>query len=484
MATNEELKMTLQEIMGGAKGLADYQARVAPLQSGVNTPAVAPAVDTEQQNINQAQTDINRFSGYTPGMELPTYGQIEPGIRSQFQYQIDALDRIIADEKSRIARKYAPIIQGRQGSLRGIQAATGQLGQVSGFAQKSELEALNAAEESAAMQEAALPWENAKQNLFGQIRQMASDELKAKREAATQGANAYLQTQKDLIAARPAKVSNAIKAALYSGVPIADNDLAQIASDSGMSLKDVKTSYALLKKEYDAEAEKTRREAVLYGLNVEGKQWDIENTKTAIEEKKASIAKMRKDMGGDFDGYLDETEIKKIDASPQGKSIIKLGDLKEKIKTYKDLVEKYGTSSFGSQKSQLSSAYQDLKIAYKEAAGLGAIQAPDVPIIEGALRNATSSWFGAQAYKVLSGEGKGTIISSLDQALSSVDKNAKQKINELLSRDPRYASSFYVNEILVPFNDITAISDEEINSLVDELSPEQKQELIDAGLIQ
>jgi LysM repeat protein len=202
------------------------------------------------------------------------------------------------------------------------------------------------------------------------------------------------------------------------------------------------------------------------------------------ELKQLQIAKLRKELGATtFDGYLDETDVKKIDASPQGKAVKALGTLKQKVEGYKELVDKYGTSSFGKQKAQLEAAFADLKIAYKEAANLGALTGPDVALLEEAVKPATSGWFGGQWYKVLSGQGKGTILSGLDQTLGIINKSATSNIQQLYARDPRYPSSYYVQEITNPFKDQITLSDTQIEELTKGLSPEQIQQLKDEGLL-
>ena len=186
----------------------------------------------------------------------------------------------------------------------------------------------------------------------------------------------------------------------------------------------------------------------------------MEKIRTA-KSKEAALAlaapyiRKQSGLGGTFDGYLEETEIKKIDQSPQGKKVKALGDLKGKLKIYRDLVEKYGTETpLGGQKQKLDSAYGDLKIAYKEAANLGALTGPDVTLLEEVVKPATFGGFFApfkRALAVLGRSGQGGILSSIDQLVGSIEKDAGQNIKQLLARDPRYSSSFYVQELTRPF---------------------------------
>lgn len=150
-------------------------------------------------------------------------------------------------------------------------------------------------------------------------------------------------------------------------------------------------------------------------------------------------------------GVLTDAEIKNIDASPQGKQVQSLGTLKTKLDAYKQLVKTYGTASAGTQKSILNAAYSDLKIAYKNAAELGAIQAPDVPLIEGALANATFSNPLSQIFRKVTGSGRvGTIEAGLDQASKAIQSSADVVVPQLLARNPKYQNSNYVQSLVLP----------------------------------
>lgn len=257
------------------------------------------------------------------------------------------------------------------------------------------------------------------------------------------------------------------------------NTLFKLKSDDAQRKYDYDRE--LRKSVYDiADKEQQRKLDEIQRKDDQAFQIKMQNLK--FEQDKA-LKVFDKKNNGLFDGFLDETDVKKIDVSPQGKSVKALGTLKQKIQTYRDLVDKYGTSSFGKQKAQLESAYADLKIAYKEAANLGALTGPDVSILEEAIKPATNAWFGTQAWRNITGNGKGTILSSLDTALNSVNKNAVNNIQQLYARDPRYASSFYVQEITNPFKDEITLSDDQIKEMTSNLSPEQLQQLKDDGLI-
>lgn len=187
--------------------------------------------------------------------------------------------------------------------------------------------------------------------------------------------------------------------------------------------------------------------------------------RTLLEEQIATERAQRANIysqiserqGLSIPGVLDDADIKDIDNSPQGKKVVSLADLKNKLTTYQSLVDQYGTSSFGSQKARLDSAYSELKIAYKTAADLGAIQAPDVPIIEGALRPATFSNALTQAFAKATGGGVGAIKAGLDQASQALNTSAATNISQLLSRNPNYRGADYVNSLIAPLT--TSVTD-------------------------
>lgn len=212
----------------------------------------------------------------------------------------------------------------------------------------------------------------------------------------------------------------------------------------------------------------TPEDVILAGGQYIGAQQRFENEMKMLqyqsdeEYRQAQIRKIQSEIGDPtFDGYLDEKETAKVDASPQGKKIKSLGDLKQKLNNYRDLVSEYGTETpFGGQKSSLDAAYADLKIAYKTAAELGALTGPDVELLEQAIKPASFGGLLApvkRAGAVASGQGKGSILAGIDQTLKSVDANAKTNIDQLKARDPRYEAAYYIDELTAPFKSLTEV---------------------------
>ena len=169
-----------------------------------------------------------------------------------------------------------------------------------------------------------------------------------------------------------------------------------------------------------------------------------------MELKKSTIAKNWADAKKNdvTTGVLDENTLKKIDGSPQGKKLVSLSGLYQKSQTYKNLVDAYGFKATGKDKTILDNAYADLKIAWKEAANLGALTGPDVGLIEEAVKPSS----GATNYLnyKLSG-GKGGVSAGIDQALTKARNEAVQNYKQLTSRNPNYKGSDYVRGLISPF---------------------------------
>lgn len=175
--------------------------------------------------------------------------------------------------------------------------------------------------------------------------------------------------------------------------------------------------------------------------------------------KKAQISKAWADAksADTTNGVLTDKDLKMIDSSPQGKKLTSLSNLYQLSNTYKNLVDTYGFNAVGANKTLLDNAYADLKIAYKEAANLGALTGPDVGIIEDAIKPAS----GATNYlKYKIAGGKGGVSAGIDQALGKARREALQNYKQLTTRNSNYSNSEYVRGLITPFSkDYSTISD-------------------------
>lgn len=193
----------------------------------------------------------------------------------------------------------------------------------------------------------------------------------------------------------------------------------------------------------------------------------IQNAKTAVDAvnaagqyagnildtklKLAQIAKINTEArkADTTNGTLTDQQLKQIDISPQGKKLTSLSSLYQLAQTYKGLVDQYGFKATGSNKTLLDNAYADLKIAYKEAANLGALTGPDVGIIEEAIKPSAGGAVNYLNYK-LSG-GQGGVSGGIEQALGKTRKEALNNYKQLKNRNTEYGKSEYVQGLISPF---------------------------------
>lgn len=171
------------------------------------------------------------------------------------------------------------------------------------------------------------------------------------------------------------------------------------------------------------------------------KQAQLSNVYDQIRERRAKSADVTS-------GVLTEQQLKQVDASPQGKKLVSLSSLYNKSNDYKKLVDQYGFKASGPEKAMIDRAYADLQIAYKEAANLGALTGPDVGLIQNAIKPSS----GAANYLDyrLSG-GKAGVSGAIDTGISKARGEALSNYKQLISRNPSYAGSEYVQSLVAPF---------------------------------
>jgi len=141
---------------------------------------------------------------------------------------------------------------------------------------------------------------------------------------------------------------------------------------------------------------------------------------------------------------LSEKQRTAVAKSAEKKAIDSARGLLDALYRYKDLVAEHGFEAFGKNKTALESAYADLKIKYKDAAGLGALTGPDVSILEEAIKPATG--FGGAIGKLTSGGNKG-ILSGIDDSIRAVERGAKQKFDDLSVQYDKYTADPYINSL-------------------------------------
>lgn len=149
--------------------------------------------------------------------------------------------------------------------------------------------------------------------------------------------------------------------------------------------------------------------------------------------------------GSAASGTLSDKQQKDISSSPEAKKLLAIKDLNGKLAAYREVASQPGGfDAVGSRASILDSLYADLKIAYKEAANLGALTGPDVAIIQEAIKPIS----GATNYPAyLAGGGQAGVLASVDQALKSAQRQASNNYNSLLSKYPDYINDPYIRNL-------------------------------------
>lgn len=178
-----------------------------------------------------------------------------------------------------------------------------------------------------------------------------------------------------------------------------------------------------------------------------------EVNKTLSDDKKLQIGATQSDAAAA--GYtpgaepqteqrLSDKQRKEISVSAEKKALDSGRELTNALTRYRELVDKYGFETFGANKTALESAYADLKIKYKEAAGLGALTGPDIGILEEAIKPATGkSGLGA---KFFAGGNEG-IIKGIDDTLRAVQRGMVTKYDELATRFDKYTADEYLKQV-------------------------------------
>lgn len=157
---------------------------------------------------------------------------------------------------------------------------------------------------------------------------------------------------------------------------------------------------------------------------------------------------------------LTTQDIKDIDTSPQGKALKSMGDLKLKLSNYQKLVNEHGMEAFGENRAALENAYRELQLSYKEAANLGALQGPDIELVESAIKSATPGFFGTMGNVLTFGQGTRNLKTNLDQAQETLNTAANTNLEQLIARDARYGDSVYVSSLVAPFGDEILLNSE------------------------
>lgn len=238
--------------------------------------------------------------------EKPDEAKIRADALSALQSEIDALDRLYAQKRADITREYTQKGVRRVGSQRALLAGAGMIGQVSGEAQKADLESANLAELTAAQNVVDVELQDRKAALLKEARTSAKEDYDKKLKAYSEGADAKIENIKTRITRKSSAIDKAVKNALLNGIDLSAKDssylegLAKAMSEADykVSANEILNVYTTEKKAYDAEqakatAAKTKSDLEAKKLEAETKEIVAKTGKTWAEAEKLAAEKIK-----------------------------------------------------------------------------------------------------------------------------------------------------------------------------------------------
>lgn len=245
-------------------------------------------VDPNQSAIDKASQNL--LNSY--GTRLPDQKKVRRDVLSQFQGEIDSLDRASAQERANIASQFAAIGKSRTGVDTAIQARRGLQGSDFGAAQTDRVISQTEGEKAQATAQSDLRYESAKQSLYTQARTMAEAAYENKLNAYRQGAGAtvtYLQNKQAMAADNANKI---VKQALLNDIdltkPEFSVDLGVLAKQVGTTPDNLKMVYQEQKSAMEAaQAEEARKRYVedrSFGLDMAKEDREVGRLNFDIEK--------------------------------------------------------------------------------------------------------------------------------------------------------------------------------------------------------
>lgn len=108
--------------------------------------------------------------------------------------------------------------------------------------------------------------------------------------------------------------------------------------------------------------------------------------------------------------------------SEDGKKVRAMSELKSLLSSYRPLIKEFGSQMTGEQRAKIDSLNSKIKIAYKEAAKLGALTGPDMSIIEEGFIPMTGFKGTLSEIKQLGG-AKDAALTQIDSQLAAMDSD-------------------------------------------------------------
>lgn len=205
----------------------------------------------------------------TPGV-APDASEIYKTKLTNYQDQIDAMNKLYNDQLNKALAAQAVTGRGRVGTNTAIQARSGQLGSSFGAAATDTINTGNMNEANAISAEINNRRAEAISSIMGQVRDSADSEFKARTEARRQGADALVEYYSKLPERKAASISNVISMLIAQGIDpslMNPNELKAVADQLRVSSNDIISSYkeestkvASAKAKETAALEKTKAE--------------------------------------------------------------------------------------------------------------------------------------------------------------------------------------------------------------------------------
>lgn len=244
---------------------------VSRLNAGaIQTPPQTPTPPPTVSNQTPADIDSAVYQGETPEekairdaeekaqsiypTETPDAEKIRTDTLARFQSEIDALNVAAAQKKAELASTLGEKAKGQLGTQRALLAGSGMLGQVSGAAQKSNLETAQAQELKAGQEAIDALYAEKIAALRGQARDEASKELEAKQKAYAEGATSLVDYLKNKQTRKTTSINSVVKTALLNGIDLSSPDaVAELAKTMGVSAQSIIDAYKTGKSDYDTQ---------------------------------------------------------------------------------------------------------------------------------------------------------------------------------------------------------------------------------------
>lgn len=270
-----------------------------------------------------------------------------------FQAQIDATNAIYAQRLAQAQQQG----QGRLGSTAAIQGRRGLLGSDFGAAQTQNVISGNTQQEDLVREE-----QNAAiAEIMGKVREGATAEIAAKREAKQAGLDNYLSYLASGEERRASKVSNVIASLIAQGIDPTNLSQADVTAlkNSGISIQDIKSGYAAEKKKADAEAAKAAQDAQ-FNLSEGEARYDAQGN--VIAQRAKTYAPKTGENG--LDGLISRLGSKAVSFGTAQANTFGSSDI---VKTYNRLGAAANIINNIDPKSKNSAEHQSLISTYAKA---------------------------------------------------------------------------------------------------------------------